>query len=561
MAKDNLSPTADKVVKDFEASWEYTEGNWHNRWEENFYLYNNKRVKVEYDGISNTFDPMTFSTIESLTSALFGTKPKIEYIPPASKEDQKTDAMNAMYDFYYDKDSWALKNVSWGRSMLINGVGIAYYWWDGDCVRKIIVPLRDFFIDPEATCIEDARYCGRRYLTTLDELRSFEVVDPQTGEMTPKYDIPKSLTSKGKPDGQTTDKEEKDMWYGSTVKEAAQKQVEVIEWWSDDKVISVMNRERVIEDSDNYFKARAKKKGDEYAQGFKPFASLRDYVDESLFYAKGEVDFIRDLQEDLNDLSNQNKDAITFSLNQMYTLDPAYADQINEIENLPGAIYALPNGALNPVPIQNVPQDAFNERLNIKNQIRETTASNEIVKGVGVDGSVTATEINAQIAGAGQRIGLKVTQIENEGFYQEAKIVFQMVRLYVTEKQMVRVTGREVRYDEFNPDDYKEGEYYPRAQLDVSVEAQKQQKAQDAESLLAAFLGDEDINQVELKKIVLQRRFDLEPDEVEALVVSQTPGQSGGLPPEIANIPIDDTIPLEEQIPPEILNMEMTDGI
>jgi hypothetical protein len=35
-------------------------------------------------------------------------------------------------------------------------------------------------------------------------------------------------------------------------------QVEVIEYWTNDKVISVMNRSIVIEDTENYYKAKAK---------------------------------------------------------------------------------------------------------------------------------------------------------------------------------------------------------------------------------------------------------------------------------------------------------------
>lgn len=542
---------ANKVVNDFQAAWEYTEGSWHDRWRDNYFLYNNQRIKVDYEGIANSFDPMTFSTVESLVSALFGTKPKIEYIPPAEKNEQNTETINALYDYYYDKDQWAVKNISWGRSMLSLGTGIAFYYWDSDCVRKSIIPLRDFFIDPTATSIEDARYVGRRYLTTKEELESYEVVNVETGEMEKRF---KNLGNLGKSKTEeNTDKEEKDMWYGSTVKEAKQKQIEVIEYWTDDEVISVANRSKVIEERENTFKAKARQMGEKYPKGFKPFASMRDYVDESLFYAKGEIDFIRELQEDLNDLSNQNKDAITYNLNQMYTLDPLYSDMINEIENIPGAVYPVEAGALQPIPMQPIPNDAFNERLNIKNQIRETTASNEIVKGVGVEGQVTATEINAQIAGSGQRIGLKVTQIENEGFYQEAKIVLAMIRLYVTETQLVRVTGRKTSYEEFNPEEFKDGDYQPRAQLDITVQAQKNEQANNAKEMYAAFLDDPDINQTELKRTVLMRGFDLDPDEVESLL--QEPQEM--LPPEIGQIPIDDTMPIEQQLPPELLNMEV----
>lgn len=520
-----------KVLRDFKSSWDYCAGSWHSRWQNNNFLYNNQRVKRGYQGISDTFVPMTFGTVETLTSALFGAKPKYTYLPPQERADQNTDILNALLDYYWDKDQWSVKNIIWGRGMIKLGTSIAYYIWENDHPVKIIVPLRDFFIDPTATSLENARFMGRRYLTTIEELKGFEVVDldkvdefgNRTGEMKPKY---KNLDkiNLGGGTGENTDKQEKDMWYGSTVAEPEKTQIEVIEWWNEDKTISVANRTVVIEDCENYFKAKARHNGVEHPKGIVPFADLRNYVDESLFFAKGEVDFIADQQERLNDNTNQRDDAITYNLNQMYTLDPKYAHMINEIENLPGAVYPFEAGALTPIPIQSLPQDSFNEAQSIKNDIRETTASNEVVRGVKSEGQATATEINAQIAGSGQRINLKITQIENGGFYREAKIIFEMIKLYVTEPMMVRIIGKDgAKWELFDPSEFQ-GDYEPRVQLDIEVENNKQKEAANAKEMLAAFLNDPDINQQELKKIVLQRSFSLDPDEVEVLVQPQMGG-------------------------------------
>ena len=139
--------------------------------------------------------------------------------------------------------------------------------------------------------------------------------------MKPKYNNLDEVSEGKNGSGDNTDKEEKDMWYGSTVSDTDD-QVEVLEYWTKDRVITVANRSTVIEDTENYFKSKARKNGNRFPKGLYPFCSLRDYTDASLFYAKGEVDFIADQQELLNDLTNQNIDSITFSLNQMYTLDP-----------------------------------------------------------------------------------------------------------------------------------------------------------------------------------------------------------------------------------------------
>lgn len=539
-----VSQTVKDVLKDFTASWDYAKSSWHERWRNNNYLYNGQRVKRGYIGISNTFVPMCFSTVETLTAALFGAKPKYNFLPPRERSDQNTDILNGLLDFYWDKDQWSLKNINTGRLMFKLGTAIDYYMWGIDHPIKINIPIRDFFIDPTASSLENARYMGRRYLTTKKELESFEVIDfSAEPDEQGNYPMKKKYKNLDKLDTyktlEGTDKEEKDMWYGSTLSSPPDDQVEVLEYWTLDKVISIANRCTEIEDQENYFLAKAKALNLPNPTGLMPFNDARDYVDESLFYAKGEIDFIADQQEDLNDITNQNKDAITYALNQMYTLDPKHSDQIATVENLPGAVYPFEAGTLVPVPRGNIPSDAFAERQNIKNEMRETTASNETVKGAPVEGGkATATEINAQIAGAGQRTNLKVTQIENGYFYREAKIVFAMVKLYVTEPMMVRIIGQDgARWEEFKPAEFQ-GEYEPRVQLDISIENKRAQEAKEAADLLAAFRGDPAINQQALDKIVLQRAFKLDPDEVEMLLAvdpmagALPPDAGAGLPPE-----------------------------
>ena len=552
--------TLDTVVDDFMSAWDYTSSSWHDRWTNNYKQYNNQRVNPGYDGITNTFIPMVYSTVETMTAALFGNKPKFDFIPPNSKKDQKTDILNAALDYYWDKDQWSLKVINTGRSMFNLGTAVDYFMWHIDHPVMINIPIRDFFIDPTATSIDNARFCGRRYLTTKKELESFQVVDFESDEDTPqlikRYKNLDKVT-KGSTTAQKTDKEEKDYLYGSTLSDTSD-QVEVIEYWTLEKTISVANRSVVIEDSKNWYLARAEKLSLKNPKGLLPFADARDVVDPSLFYAKGETDFITDLQELLNDISNQNIDSITFTLNQMYTLDPKYADKINEVENIPGAVYPFEAGTLVPIPQRSIPPDAFNERMNIKNEIRETTASNEVVKGVGQQNSgTTATEINAQIAGAGQRLNLKVTQIENGYFHRVAKIVFQLMRLNITEPMLVRIMGKDgARWEEFDPSEYREGEYEPRIQLDITIENHKQQRASEAKEMLAAFLNDPDVNQRELKTLVLQRSYNLDPDEVNLLMDNsqQMPGLPGDLmaegpPPEMPMGAMPPELPPE--LPPE----------
>lgn len=555
--------TLNMVLKHFKSSWEYTQGSWHKRWEDNYKLYNNQRINVGYVGISNIFVPMTSSTVDTLTSGLYGAKPKFDYIPPKDVDDADAEIINAQLDEWWDEDQWSLKVPETGKFKFMLGTAIDYFCWENDHPVLIHVPVRDFFIDPTAMVLDErvTRYCGRRYLDTVENLKTFEVINPETGEMEPKYKNLDKVNDYKNPEH--TDKEQKDMWYGSTIGEPEDGQVECIEYWTPDRTITVANRCVVIEDTENYFKAAARELGDENPKGILPFADDRDITDLSLFYAKSTVDTIAGQQEQLNDLSNQLADALTYTINQQYTIDPAVAHLQGQVKNLPGATYVAKKDFINPIQRGTIPPDAFLQIQNIKNEIRETTGVNEIVKGAPTDGGkATATEINAQVANAGQRISLKVTQLENGYFYRMGKIMFAFMRLYIKDQKTVEISGRDgTEYKTLDPSIFLNGEYKPRVQLDITVQNKKKEDGMMAKEMLAAFLNDPDVNQQWLKKKVLSTGFELDPDEV-AEAFTPNPMDMGGMgmpgeeimgDPMAGGMPPEDMMPMEEDLPGEMM--------
>lgn len=575
-AKDETPPqqadaeALEMVLKHFKRSWEYTSGSWFKRWEDNYRLYNNQRINIGYVGISNVFVPMTCSTVDTLTSGLYGSKPTFDYIPPKEQADQKTDILNAQLDEWWDEDQWSLKVPETGKFKFMLGTAVDYFGWDIDHPILIHVPIRDFFIDPDSNVLEErvTGYVGRRYITSVADLKQYETVDPETGDMVPKYQNLDHVNDYKNPD--QTDKEEKDMWYGAVVT-PAEDQVECIEYWTVDKVITIANRCAVIENSENYFKARARKLGDKNARGILPFADDRDITDLSLFYAKSTVDTIAGQQEQLNDLTNQLSDALTYTINQQYTISPSRAHLQGQVKNMPGATFVAEKDDIAPIQRGTIPGEAFAQIQNIKNEIRETTGVNEIIKGAPSEGSkATATEINAQVANAGQRISLKVTQLENGYFHRMGMILFAFMRLYITDKKKVRVSGKDgTEYKELDPKLFKEGTYKPRVQLDIVVQGKKKEQSEMAKEMLGAFLNDPDVNQVWLKKKTLSAGYELDPDELAeafepnpAELASPTPDMGtaapGAMPAGMdmmgGGMPQGDPMAMLESLPPEVLD-------
>lgn len=549
--KPNSPLTLEQVVSDFKQSWNYVSGSYHTLWDDCFKLYNNERVDKAYEGITDTFVPMTFTTVEVMVAAIAGGKPKFTYVPQKILQTQDTEPLNALVDYFWDCDKWSTKVIQWVRSMLMYGTGVLYVWWDIDKPKLEHVPIRDFFFDPTASGPDSSKYMGRRYLTTLDELKKIQIIDPQTGEMTPKYSNLDQVKMKRAGD-EDTDKEQKDMFMGSTLGDkATESQVEVIEYWTEDREYVVANREVTLYDEENTYKARDRDQGAKYPKGLIPFVVQRDYIDESLFLGKGEIEPIIGEQELLNDLTNQNMDSVTYSLNQMYTLDPKYADWIEKVENLPGAVYPFEAGALNPVVHAPVPQDAFQERANLKTEIRETTAANEIF-GLNMNqGKTTATQINSIQAQVGERFQIKIDQLEQDGFHQLGQIVFKLIQLYMQNPQPIRVSSMEgTSWKLFDPASFQ-GDYEPMVQLQSSVDKKQAVDSQKYQALYTTMLSNPFVNQLELTKFILQKEFDLDPDEVGVLVKdpqemaqeqmmmgaqqpggAPTPGDVAGMPPQ-----------------------------
>lgn len=517
------------VLDDYQAAWNYVSNSYHGLWDDCWAIYNNQRVKVGYESVSDYFVPITFSTVESILANVAGGKPKFMFMPTRPDQAKDTKVINALMDYYWDCNDMSLKVIPWIRDCILYGTGVLYVSWGANDKPDIKnIPLKDFFIDPTATRIENAAFAGYRYLTTKKDLQKAKVLDPETSEYVPMYKNLEDLEDTEPSHGEMTDKESKDLFMGSTLgKSAKKKQVECIYYVTPERLMVVANRRVLIRDEANPYYRKAEE-GFPEVKGFLPFAVQRNYIDTSLFYAKGDVEVILDAQEMLNDTSNQKIDNISYVLNNMWALDPAYGHLKEQIESVPGGVITAPKGAIEPIDKPVVTGEADREILRIKEEIREATGADEVIKGVKADQRTTATEINAQISQAGQRFAMKLATLENEGFKQLATILFKMAQLFVTQEEAVRIVGPTgVEWETYDPTLYQ-GEYEPKVQLDATAKAEKEKRAAQYQNLYQVLLQNPMINQEELLKLLMEKVFDLDDDEASRLlVVPQIPAGPG----------------------------------
>ncbi len=594
-----------EVMEMFE-SWRSYRRRIEKEWIRDNKLYNNQRVTDDrYKGVSDTFVPMAFSTVETISSAIVSGDLNTDFIPQdiykyiedkyvsnlpipegITQEDAKAiketylkqkiqeviqggiiseediEALNALYDYFWYKGDWDEKLEKLVNSGLRIGTGAWWLSWDVDHPKLETVPFPDYIFDPHARDDESCRYTGRRYLADLETLKEEMILDPETGENKKRFHgleaIDEEATSATKAEEDKTDKELKeDMMYISTTSiDQNSGQVEVIELVVKDRLYTVVNRKVLAEDIEHPVVSQAKLKGIDIKQ-FMPGITWANYKDESLLVGKSEISTFWKEQERLNDVTNQKSDAITRALLQNYRVDPSLKSQAKAL-NVPGGVVFGQSGQYEVLDSATVPNAAFTEEASIKNNIREATATDQVVKGVGSTSDITATEANLQVAQSGQRIERKIKSIERGPLRSLARKVFLLIRLFIDDPLLIPTNSNKgIMPKLFDPRKYTQ-DFEPRVVLNIN---HKQQMRAERETALQAYtmlIQDPTNNLEEVKKALLPKIVDLDKAQID-LITTQAPQQMGAMSPMGAEgVVAQSGMPMDGQgVPPEMAQMSV----
>ena len=541
-----------KYLKMFTESWEYAQQNYHETWENNWKLYRNIRTKRNHPGTVEAFVPMVNSTVNTIVATLFNSNPTVQYIPNHPDQEADTSVLNEIYQDFARRDGWALKNKINGRQGVITGNYCAYYEWRPD--KDGGIPVRDMIIDPQSHTVDDARFIGRRFFATKKELEEELIYNAKTGKMEHRYKDLDDIQGAGGSQAGTVDSEsdkvKKDQALGATAPGNAG-MVELIEIWTPERVAVIANRSKLIEERENPHYALMKAKfeqrklehelqraltleatGEDIGEfdekfskkeaRFLPFAHGCEYQDVSLVYGSSDVDIIADEQELLNTLTELNVESIMYQLFPERSIDPRYADKIDDLSPAPGKVYPLPAGAAQWLPAPNIPTNAFAERQNLKAEIRESASISEISKGITATDSTTATEIKAMLAQADIRIQEKARNLADGFFFQEAKICFKLLQLYADDNYMVRTVGDAgVEWLEVDMTKFM-GEYTPMVSLDVEKKLEQAEK-QDAYTKAFQMVIADPTNNLQAAKEIMYKKMmpELTSEEIKRIIANE----------------------------------------
>lgn len=499
--------TLDMVMKGFRDSRKYCQAGFWDTWESSWKLYNGQRVSIGYDGYADTFIPETYTEVQGIKAHLVNGDLEIEFMPTSPDQSGDPATLQAAFDYAWYKDFMDQKLDSTITEYLVGGN--CYIWsYPGEdgfpCQR--VVSAKDCFFDPMITSYYDLcdwGYGGYRYITTLDDLKDATVVNSEYDDSQQEGDKNTKLTSRYKNLNQVgtfaedtndpTAKQDREEMLADAVLDDDVGQVECIVYFNKGKMITVANRSVVIEEVSNPFqrKSRTVQSADDEGnpvsfempeiKPFIPVAPFRDLIDPNLWYARGDVEIIGPSQERLNDTQAQKTDNLTYQLNRMWALDPNFAQKLDEIQSVPGAVFTIPPGALEQIQTQPIGADADNEIARIKAEMQAATGANEAFpSSLGTTGRQSAYQINQNLVALGARFQVKVKNLQNEGMRILADNMWKIMQIFITQETPIRVNGPNgTQWSIYNPGLYL-GDWDVQVKLGSTADTIKETQRQQA---------------------------------------------------------------------------------
>ena len=370
----------------------------------------------------------------------------------------------------------------------------------------------DIYIDPEATCIEDAQWIAQRIVRPLDEAKK---------DKRYKASVRKNLSADSmlNPMYAPTDREEQNQYLAGVVERTV-----IYEFYD-----IVNNTMSVVPQSGGEFLVDPMPMPYAYGQ---PFVMLRNYDVPDYFYPMGDLEAIESLQLELDKTRSQLMNARKRYARKYLYHERSFGPEGRE------ALESEDDGRLVPVVDENKPlseivvpmpqiplsPEIYNLSAIIEQDINTVSGVSEYARGSMPEIRRTATEASIIADAQNARAADKLAIVEI-GIGHLARRVIQLMQQYMTGEQMAQVSaaGGETLFVPFARDDIV-GEY------DFSVEGGSTQpmnetiRKQQAVSLMNAVapLVGIVIDPAALAKYVLQTGFGVKnPDKF--IIQQQTP--------------------------------------
>ncbi len=318
-----------------------------------------------------------------------------------------------------------------------------------------VIPPEDFFIDPEARDINEARFVIHRVKRTVTYLKQKEREGIYSNISKVIEGNTNSRAYSDEDDSETamraTNSNDYSYYTSRNDLQKARRKINVWEWWGLLDVNDTGIAEPYLVVVANGVVIRMEK--NPYAHGEPPFEVMRPILDIFTINGISIVDLVGEYQKIKTALMRQTLDNISFQNNQMWLVDENAGVDLNGLAHPRPCKIILTNNLngvkqITPAPLEG---SVFNVMEFIQSQLEQRTGITRYNQGLSADSlNKTATGVQAIMSASSQRIELIARVMAETGFRRLYRKMLQLDQQFVDQKIMIRVYGKPL---EISPDD------------------------------------------------------------------------------------------------------------
>ncbi|AZN43365.1 portal protein [Paenibacillus albus] len=305
-----------------------------------------------------------------------------------------------------------------------------------------------FFVDSNASDIDDARFCGHVCYLSRSEINSMVENDEDIKvdwRKVPKQSASNEarnyrMTAIGMPSSDDTNQEQSsdDDLY------------EVHFYWEDDRSVMIINRSYLAKDASNPFWHRKK-----------PYDRAVYCTDPGNFYGIGIIEMLYDLQMELNAERNQRIDYRSYSMRRMFKVRRGANIKRQQLRWRQGGFIELDK--MDDIDLLSAPDSnlsgSFNDEQVIMKNAQDATGAQDVVMGSS-GSSETATTTMSKDNNASTRFKMIISNIEKKLLVAITRKMVQLNQQYVDDIRLLPLFDKdEEEWPEISPEEIQ-GEFF-----------------------------------------------------------------------------------------------------
>lgn len=402
--------------------------------------------------------PYAFSVVETTLPRLLSNRPRMLVLPRNEQSERNVENMRGLIDAQQGQISYELKVQEAAKAGLIYGLGVQKTFWKrvegyktqvvpsswvlqklGKPYRKEKVPyrpfddptaeavnIRDFFYDPYASDVENARWLACRHWRDTAYCRAMRDNGVWNHFAPTDEDLEQGSAKKYKEAHQGARR-------AQGIPDPSERDPdihEVLEYEDGCHIVTVLDRKWIVavQENEAYY-------GRHIYQCYRPTQVLGQ------LHGKGVIEPIEDLQLEINMLRTNRMWNAIMVLHQAYAYNDGLIDP-HRVKIGPGALIPVngdPKEVLHPLTQGDIPNSSYREAAEIQADIERTSGISDSTSGADTGAAQTATGIQLVQASANARIQLMTRRAEVELIREGARHWIALNQLHIVEHREVQV--------------------------------------------------------------------------------------------------------------------------